>query len=219
LKTFWRYLNREGVTTSNPLLKIVSPKTAKPLPAFLKEVEVEALLSSSTLDDDDFPAIRDHLIVALFYETGIRLSELIGLTEEKVDLKSCTLKVTGKRNKERLIPFGQSLKEEIVSYMKVRDDFVPVKPVRLLVRSDGQPLYSQMVYRMVHQRMSMVGSLSKNSPHILRHTFATTLLNRGAELNAVKELLGHSSLSATEVYTHTSFAELKKVYKQAHPRA
>ena len=219
LKTFWRYLNREGITNSNPLLKIVSPKTSKPLPSFLKEAEVEEMLSSSNPDEDDFPALRDHLILELFYETGIRLSELIGLTDETVDLNGCTLKVTGKRNKQRLIPFGKSLKERIVQYLKVRDDIVPNKPTRLLVRNDGTSLYPQLVYRMVHQRMSMVGSLSKNSPHILRHTFATTLLNRGAELNAVKELLGHSSLSATEVYTHTSFAELKKVYKQAHPRA
>jgi len=149
----------------------------------------------------------------------MRLSELIGLTDETLDLNSCTLKVTGKRDKQRLIPFGSELKRSISQYLKIRNEQIERNSNRLLVRNDGSPLYPQMVYRMVHQKLTEVGTLTKNSPHVLRHTFATTLLNRGAELNAVKELLGHSSLSATEVYTHTTFAELKKVYKQAHPRA
>lgn len=219
LKTFWHYLRRTGVVTSNPFKKVVPPKTSKPLPVFLKEAEMEALLNPVSVDDECFPEVRDRLIVDLFYSTGMRLSELIGLTDEALDLNGCTLKVTGKRDKQRLIPFGPGLKRSISQYIKLRNEQVERHCDKLLVRNDGSPLYPQMVYRMVHQKMSEVGTLTKNSPHVLRHTFATTLLNRGAELNAVKELLGHSSLSATEVYTHTTFAELKKVYKQAHPRA
>jgi len=219
LKTFWHYLRRTGAVTSNPFKKVMPPKTSKPLPVFLKEAEMEALLNPTSVDDDCFPSVRDQLIIDLFYSTGMRLSELIDLTDETLDLNGCTLKVTGKRDKQRLIPFGAGLKSAISQYIKLRNEQVERHCDRLLVRNDGTPLYPQMVYRMVHQKMSEVGTLTKNSPHVLRHTFATTLLNRGAELNAVKELLGHSSLSATEVYTHTTFAELKKVYKQAHPRA
>lgn len=219
LKTFWHYLRRMGAVTTNPFKKVVPPKTSKPLPVFLKEAEMEALLNPVFVDNDSFPEVRDQLIVELFYSTGMRLSELIGLRDETLDLNGCTLKVTGKRDKQRLIPFGPGLKSSIIQYIQLRNEQVERHCDRLLVRNDGNPLYPQMVYRMVHQKMSEVGTLTKNSPHVLRHTFATTLLNRGAELNAVKELLGHSSLSATEVYTHTTFAELKKVYKQAHPRA
>ena len=219
LKTFWHYLQRAGTVSANPFKKVVPPKTTKPLPVFLKEAEMDELLNKDILDEDDFPQIRDKLIIDLFYSTGMRLSELIGLTDETLDLNSCTLKVTGKRDKQRLIPFGSELKSSISQYLKIRNEQIERNSNRLLVRNDGSPLYPQMVYRMVHQKLTEVGTLTKNSPHVLRHTFATTLLNRGAELNAVKELLGHSSLSATEVYTHTTFAELKKVYKQAHPRA
>jgi len=219
LKTFWHYLQRVGTVSANPFKKVVPPKTSKPLPVFLKETEMDVLLNNDDLDEDNFPQVRDRLIIDLFYSTGMRLSELIGLTDETLDLNGCTLKVTGKRDKQRLIPFGQELKGSISQYIKIRNEQIERNSDRLLVRNDGAPLYPQMVYRMVHQKLTEVGTLTKNSPHVLRHTFATTLLNRGAELNAVKELLGHSSLSATEVYTHTTFAELKKVYKQAHPRA
>lgn len=219
LKTFWHYLQRTGTVSANPFKKVVPPKTSKPLPVFLKETEMERLLNMDVLDGDNFPQVRDRLIIDLFYSTGMRLSELIGLTDETLDLNGCTLKVTGKRDKQRLIPFGPELKGSISQYIKIRNEQIERNSDHLLVRNDGTPLYPQMVYRMVHQKLSEVGTLTKNSPHVLRHTFATTLLNRGAELNAVKELLGHSSLSATEVYTHTTFAELKKVYKQAHPRA
>jgi integrase/recombinase XerC len=219
LKSFWHFLLRQGFVTENPVKKVLSPKTKKPLPVFLKESEMEELLNPVGDLKNNFELNRNFLIVDLFYSTGMRLSELIGLKDEQVDLEACILRVTGKRNKERLIPFGSELKKEILSYKEVRSRFVSDKPVRLLVRKNGSPLYPQLVYRMVHDKLSGVATLSKNSPHVLRHTFATTLLNRGAELNAVKDLLGHSSLSATEVYTHTTFEELKKVYKQAHPRA
>jgi len=219
LKTFWHFLRRKGVVSQQPMKKVVPPKTTRPLPVFLKESEMEALLEVDPEDLECFPILRDRLILDLFYSTGMRLSELIGLTDDTVDLNGGVLKVTGKRNKQRLIPFGAELGKSISRYISSRNEQVPGSPKRLLVRNDGAPLYPQMVYRMVQKRLSEVGTLTKNSPHVLRHTFATTLLNRGAELNAVKELLGHSSLSATEVYTHTTFAELKKVYKQAHPRA
>jgi integrase/recombinase XerC len=219
LKTFWHYLQRVGAVSANPFKKVVPPKTAKPLPVFLKEAEMDELLDKDVPDEDSFPQVRDRLIIDMFYTTGMRLSELIGLTDETLDLNTCTLKVTGKRDKQRLIPFGPELKRSIRQYLKIRNEQIERNTDRLLVRNDGKPLYPQMVYRMVHHKLAEVGTLTKNSPHVLRHTFATTLLNRGAELNAVKELLGHSSLSATEVYTHTTFAELKKVYKQAHPRA
>jgi len=219
VKSFWHYLMKQGCASVNPVQKVLAPKTNKPLPVFLKEDEMENLLKPSNFSENEFVAERDHLIIDLFYSTGMRLSELIGLTDEQTDLEACLLRVTGKRNKQRLIPFGPELKEAISSYKRNRDTQLSAKPSRLLVREDGLPLYPQMVYRMVHRKMSEVATLSKNSLHVLRHTFATTLLNRGAELNAVKELLGHSSLSATEVYTHTTFEELKKVYKQAHPRA
>ena len=219
LKSFWYYLQHSGVVASNPFKKVVPPKTSKPLPVFLREMEMELLLTKDVPDEDNFPLVRDRLIIDIFYSTGMRLSELIGLTDDTLDLNTCTLKVTGKRDKQRLIPFGQELQRSIRQYIKVRDEQIERSSDRLFVRNDGSPLYPQLVYRMVHQKLTEVGTLTKKSPHVLRHTFATTLLNRGAELNAVKELLGHSSLSATEVYTHTTFAELKKVYKQAHPRA
>jgi integrase/recombinase XerC len=219
LKSFWHFMKRQGYAAGNPLQKVLAPKMKKALPVFLKEEEMEALLSPVSGVDEDFTSIRDRLILDLFYSTGMRLSELIGLTDDAVDLKGAVLRVTGKRNKQRLIPFGPLLKDSIDLYIKVRNAQVHGLPQRLLVRENGAPLYPQLVYRMVHEKLSGVGTLTKNSPHVLRHTFATTLLNRGAELNAVKELLGHSSLSATEVYTHTTFEELKKVYKQAHPRA
>ena len=219
VKSFWHFLMRQGYADRSPVQKMLTPKTKKPLPVFVKEEEMEEILKPAKDGKNKFVSDRDHLILDLFYSTGMRLSELIGLTDEQVDLDACVLRVTGKRNKQRLIPFGVELKDAIASYKKIRSEQVHGKPSRLLVREDGKPLYPQLVYRMVHEKLSGVTTLSKNSPHILRHTFATTLLNRGAELNAVKELLGHSSLSATEVYTHTTFEELKKVYKQAHPRA
>jgi len=219
VKSYWHFLMRQGYAQTNPMQKVLAPKTKKPLPVFLKEDEMEELLKPSANSKEDFVVERDYLILDLFYSTGMRLSELIGLTDQEVDLEACLLRVTGKRNKQRLIPFGSELKNAISTYKVKRDAKISGKPERLFVRENGLPLYPQLVYRMVHEKLSGVATLTKNSPHVLRHTFATTLLNRGAELNAVKELLGHSSLSATEVYTHTTFEELKKVYKQAHPRA
>lgn len=219
LKSYWHFLVRRDLTQKNPVQRIISPKTKKNLPVFLKVEEMAEIFEQKGKNDNQFENARDRLIIEMFYQTGIRLSELIGISDEDVDTGTCLLKVTGKRNKQRLIPFGTNLKNEIMEYLSLRSENVDGNPARFLVRKNGIPLYPQMVYRIVHQKLTKVATLSKNSPHVLRHTFATTLLNKGAELNAVKELLGHSSLSATEVYTHTTFEELKKVYKQAHPRA
>jgi len=219
LKSYWRYLTRKGFVTINPTKGVPSPKTNKPLPVFLKEEEVNNALALEDKKDCPFETLRDRLITDVFYQTGMRRSELIGLTDPDVDTATKMIKVTGKRDKQRLIPFGDRLADAIVDYRNLRQKTVSGESVRFFVRVNGVPLYPQLVYRIIHNKLIQVATLSKNSPHVLRHTFATTLLNEGAELNAVKELLGHSSLSATEVYTHTTFEELKKVYKQAHPRA
>ena len=219
LKSYWRFLARKGFATINPVKRVPSPKTKKPLPVFLKEEEVARAIVQEDENKHPFESIRDRLIMELFYQTGMRLSELIGVSDRDVDTAAGLIKVTGKRNKQRLIPFGPGLGQLIDDYKRIRNEAVSVSTGRLLVRPNGAPLYAQLVYRIIHSKLTHAATLSKNSPHVLRHTFATTLLNRGAELNAVKELLGHSSLSATEVYTHTTFEELKKVYKQAHPRA
>lgn len=219
LKSYWHFLVRREITSRNPVKRITSPKTNKALPVFLKVDEMNEIFNLQDKKDCPFESVRDKLIIEIFYQTGVRLSELIGLKDEDVDTATCMLKVTGKGDKQRLIPFGNELGEQINDYLDLRSKYVEGKPQGFFVRKNGMPLYPQMVYRIVHNKLTNVATLTKNSPHVLRHTFATTMLNNGAELNAVKELLGHSSLSATEVYTHTTFEELKKVYKQAHPRA
>lgn len=219
LKSYWRYLIRRELVGINPASRVPSPKTDKPLPVFLKEEEVTKARMLDGRKDHPFETVRDRLIIELFFQTGMRRSELIGLRDRDIDTVSGLIKVTGKRNKQRLIPFGDGLKHMVTEYQALRDLVAPTNDGSLLVRLNGAPLYPQLVYRIIHTKLTHVATLTKSSPHVLRHTFATTLLNEGAELNAVKELLGHSSLAATEVYTHTTFEELKKVYKQAHPRA
>ena len=176
-------------------------------------------LLDETAFDAGFEGLRDRLILEVFYETGIRRSELIGLTDADVDLFAKQIKVTGKRNKQRLIPFGDEMKEEIGAYLSARKDLLPEGGEAFFVRKNGKAMYPYLVYLLVKRYLSRVVSLKKKSPHVLRHTFATSMLNNHAELSAVKELLGHESLTTTEVYTHTTFEELKKVYEQAHPRA
>jgi integrase/recombinase XerC len=186
----------------------------------LKEDEMENLLDSyDGLFGNDFEGMRDKLIIEMFYTLGIRLSELIGIKDTDMDLSGKTVIITGKRNKQRLLPFGDKLKDSVLEYLKVRDEAVSSQCGNLFIKEDGKKLYPVLVYRVVNKYITMVSSLSKRSPHVLRHTFATAMLNNGAELNVVKELLGHSNLAATEVYTHTTFEQLQKIYKQAHPRA
>lgn len=219
LKSFWRFLRVKGYVLQNPTSKIILPKTNKPLPAFFKEKEMDAALDETFLPDS-FEAVRNHLILELFYLTGIRLSELIGIRDVDVDLAGGSLKVTGKRNKQRIVPLSMEFCRKLQNYIIERDDiFDDREDGRLFVLSSGKKLYPKMLYNLVHNTMSQFSNASKKSPHVLRHTFATGLLNEGADINAVKELLGHTSLAATQVYTHTSFEELNNIYKHAHPRA
>ena len=218
LRSFYKFLLKKKVVLVDPLRKITGPKNKKPLPSFLKENEMNRLLDDTDFGEG-FEGCRDHLIIEMFYATGIRLSELIGLDDKDVDFSASLLKVTGKRNKQRMIPFGDELKECMLEYVNVRNEQVLESGGAFFVRKNGERLYKNLVYNLVKRNLSKVVTLKKRSPHVLRHTFATTMLNNEAELGAVKELLGHSSLATTEIYTHTTFEELKKVYKQAHPRA
>lgn len=222
LKSFFKFLKQRGVVKHNPMRGVVSPKKEKNLPMFLREAEMEALLlgdGCETLFGGGFEGVRDKLVIEMFYTLGIRLSELVGVKDADVDGTAMAVLITGKRNKQRLVPFGEKLRESMEAYRRLRDEAVPDRCGRLFVRQNGEPLYPMLVYRIVTKHIALVSAISKKSPHVLRHTFATAMLNNGAELSAVKELLGHASLAATEVYTHTTFEQLQKIYKQAHPRA
>lgn len=218
LKTYYHFLIRKGIIEINPTAKVNGPKKKKPLPCFVKEADMEKILDADNFGNT-FEEIRDRLIICFFYETGIRLSELISLKDKDIDIERMTIKVTGKRNKQRMIPFGESLKEEIEDYLRARNEATANKSDAFFTKKNGEELYRALVYKTVKQNLSKVVTLKKKSPHVLRHSFATSMLNNGADLESVKELLGHESLTTTEIYTHTTFEELKKVYKQAHPRA
>lgn len=218
LRAFYRFLLLKKMVTADPLRKVVGPKKKKPLPAFVREKDMNRLLDEVGFEEN-FTGCRDKLILELFYATGIRLSELIGLDDADIDFSSLLIKVTGKRNKQRLIPFGEELKEDMLVYMKTRNETIPERETAFFVRTNGKRMYPVMVRNLVKRHLAKVVTQKKRSPHVLRHTFATSMLNHGAGLESVKELLGHESLSTTEIYTHTTFEELKKVYEQAHPRA
>ena len=218
LKSFWKFLLVRGLATQDPTLKIILPKTKKPIPAFFKEKEMDSALDNKS-NPNDFETTRDLLIISIFYQTGIRLAELISIEDKDIDLINGNLRVTGKRNKQRIIPISNSLCKEISEYIELRNNKLEILSANLFLRENGQKLYPKLIYNIVHNTMSEVSSLHKRSPHVLRHTFATSILNEGADINAVKDLLGHSSLAATQVYTHTSFEELNNIYKHAHPRA
>ncbi len=217
LKTFYKYLVREQLVVKNPMLQVVSPKTGKKLPEFVPERDMEFLLDEEAFEKD-FPGWRDRLIVELLYYTGMRRAELIGLTLVDVDLTGGTLRVLGKRNKERIIPIIPGLIKSIEGYLEIRETVASEDP-HLLLTNKGKKLYPNLVYRTVIAYIGKASSITKKSPHVLRHSFATHMLNNGADLNAIKELLGHANLSATQVYTHNSVEQLKNIYKQAHPRA
>jgi len=218
LKTFFKFLMREGVIVKNPTKNLTMPKMAKKLPEFVQEKEINQLLDGSFFTGD-FEGMRDKAVVSLFYGTGIRLSELVGIRFSDLDLSQKIVKVTGKRNKERLVPFPLEISTTLRGYIALRNELFPDSANFLFLTGSGEPAYNKLIYRIVKRQLSLVTTIDKKSPHILRHSYATHLLNRGADLNAIKELLGHSNLAATQVYTHTSFEQLKKVYKQAHPRA
>ena len=214
LKTFYKYLMRQGTVTENPMLKIMSPKTSKRLPVFVEKDNMNTLIDTIAFGDD-LEGVRNKLIIELFYATGIRLSELINLKLVNVDLEACQIKVLGKRNKERIIPFNNEIRNSIQNYM----DKKPGLPGEFLFQlKSGKKMYEKFVYRIVNEYLSMITTIDKKSPHVLRHTFATHMLNNGADLNAIKELLGHANLAATQVYTHNTVEKLKNIHKQAHPK-
>jgi integrase/recombinase XerC len=233
LKSFYRFLLREGSINENPVRKITLPHISKRLPVFVEKEKMDTLL-----DDIDFgtgfPSLRDRLIIELFYATGIRLSELVGLKTMDVDFHNSLIKVLGKRNKERLIPFSERTSTLMKQYTSERENYLLEvstckekgrghnqgdQTPNLFITDSGNKIYPKMVYRIVNDYLARVTTINKRSPHILRHTFATHMLNNGADLNSIKELLGHSNLSATQVYTHLTIEKLKKIYRQAHPKA
>ena len=218
LRSFYRYLRMKGIVESSPVQGIKGPKNKKPLPQFVKESEMNELLDETDLGSG-FIGIRNKTVIATFYETGMRMAELIGLDDRDIDFNTRTIKVTGKRDKQRFIPFGKELEERLHQYMDARTgEFGPTQGAFFL-SPKGERIPRHQVYLLVKDALSKVSSVSKKSPHVLRHTFATSMLNHDAELGAVKELLGHNSLQTTEIYVHTTFQELKEIYKQAHPRA
>ena len=216
LQVFYKYLKAKVLIEESPMQKVVAPKVEKRLPHYVKRQDMESLFSEVEFTND-FSGSRDRLILELFYSTGMRLSELVELKEGSVLEDS--IKVVGKRNKERMIPITGVMRGKIIDYIRFKRNDFPGSTQSLFVTDKGEKLYQKFVYRKVKHYLSLVTSQSKKSPHVLRHTFATHMLDNGAELNAIKEMLGHASLSATQVYTHNSIEKLKNVYKQAHPRS
>lgn len=218
LKSFYKFMMHEELIEATPMDAVVLPRIPKKLPQFVAEEGLHRLLDNGYFGSD-FDGIRDKLIVSLFYDTGIRLSELVNLRDSDILQHETLIRVLGKNNKERIVPYPKSLNNLIGEYLTMRSNSFEGSFMRLLLTNKGKPVYQKLVYRVVHKSLAWVTTLEKKSPHVLRHSYATHLLNRGADLNAVKELLGHANLAATQVYTHTSTEKLQSIYKQAHPRA
>ncbi|MFC4212626.1 tyrosine-type recombinase/integrase [Pedobacter lithocola] len=220
LRSFYKFLHREGKISQNPMLLIKAPKIPKRLPNFVGSQKLDSLLDSDVHFDDSFNSVRDHLVIELLFGTGMRLDELVQLKETDVDFYSGTLKVLGKRNKERIIPINKQLINQLSTYIELKklQNFGNIQP-HLIVTNKGTKAYPKLIYRIVSSNLALVSTNIKKSPHVLRHSYATSLLNAGADLNAIKQLLGHASLAATQVYTHNSIERLKSIYKQAHPKA
>ena len=216
LRTFYKFLLREGVIEASPMAKIISPKTPSRLPVFVNKNEMENLLTGIEFPEG-FNGMRDRLVIELLYATGIRRTELVTLKDANVNLYNLTIKVLGKRNKERIIPVTPLFKKYADIYRSGRKK-ITTDSDTFFINENGTSLYEQEVYRLVKKYLGKVTTLKKKSPHVLRHTFATHILDNGADINAVKELLGHSNLSSTQVYTHNTLEKLKRVHKQAHPR-
>ena len=217
VRSFYKWLMKQGMASDSPAAAVELARIPKRLPQLVRTSSMDELLDQE-IDETDFVQVRNRLIVMMLYETGMRRAELIGLRDANVDTGKMELKVHGKRDKDRIIPFGTELAQWIDSYRRLRDQQA-VGCDSFFVRPTGEPLYPMLVYRVVKELLSQAGVSSKRSPHVLRHTFATAMLNNGASLNSVKELLGHESLATTEIYTHVTFSELKNNYKLAHPRA
>lgn len=217
LKSFYKFLQKREFIEVNPASRLKALRVPKDLPDFLKETEMTNLLDHLTFEEN-FKGQRDKLLLEMLYATGMRLSELIGLTNERINYYEKVVKIVGKRNKERIVPLHQAVLDQVKKYKQFKTE-VSVKSDKLLITNSGNDLYPQFVYNTVKRYLTQVTTLSKRSPHVLRHTFATHLLNKGADLNAIKDLLGHASLASTQVYTHNSIEKLKAVFDQAHPKA
>ncbi len=219
LKTYFKFLNKRGHLAKNPMLKVIAPKVGKRLPIFIKEQNLAKLFEEVEFKNN-YTGLRDRTILELLYSTGMRRAELIGLKVEDVDLVQNQLKVLGKGNKERILPLGKKIHQTLSNYLTERAVYWEDKDERALFLTDkGKVLYPKLVYNLVKKYLSLVTTVEQRSPHVLRHSFATHLSDHGADLNAIKELLGHANLAATQIYTHNSIEKLKKVYQQAHPKA
>jgi len=219
LRSFFKYHLRTGSLETSPMASVISPKSGKRLPVFVKEKEIKQLLETLNHSTEDWKTLNAKMLIILFYNTGMRLSELINLKEKQLDFARSQIKVLGKGNKERIIPVSKDLIKNIEDYQRLKKKEFEKTDNSLLVTEKGKKIYPKYAYLLVNQHLGSAGTLDKKSPHVLRHTFATHLMNGGADLNAVKELLGHSSLASTQIYTHNSIEKLKNVYKNAHPKA
>ena len=217
LRSFFRFALARNLVNRDPTHMITGPKKRKPLPQFVKEEEINRLLDKTEWSDE-YKDVRARTIIITLYEAGLRRSELIGLNDSDVDFEAMQLKVTGKRNKQRIIPFGKELAEQLRQYIDCRDKEIEKRSEALFLNKKGSRISESEVYKTVKENLSKVTTLKKRSPHVLRHSFATAMLNHEAGLESVKKLLGHESLETTQIYTHTTFEQLKRVYKEAHPR-
>jgi integrase/recombinase XerC len=219
LKSFFKFLKKEGVIVENPMSKILSPKTNKRLPVFVEKDKMDQLFDN-IIFENTYIDQRNRLILELFYATGMRITELVNIQMKDIDIYNSNLKVLGKRNKERIIPFSNKIKETIIQYLALKNQYFPTIPENsFFLTKGGKKIYQKLVYRVVNYYLSMITTIDKKSPHVLRHTFATHMLDNGADINAIKEILGHANLSATQIYTHNTIEKLKTIYKQAHPKA
>ena len=218
VRSFYRFALKKGLVENDPAHTITGPKKEKPLPKFIREKDMDRLLQPE-MWGDTYKDVCARTIILLFYETGMRVGELVMLDDEMVDLDNRQLKVTGKRNKQRIIPFGAELEQALRDFVRLRDEQVERTEKGFFVNEKGQRVTYEQVRRMVKNHLGRVTTQQKRTPHVLRHTFATTMLNHEAGLESVKQLLGHESLATTEIYTHTTFEQLKKVYEKAHPRS